>query len=192
MLTRLTSWFGRPSGSRAASTERRAQNGLQRAYRDLLLENQVLTEGQRRLSERLERAEKRLAESPTAQRLIRTQREALTDKSLKLRQQELLNRRLDERCRDLQRDYRRQRKRLEREAAARQDLERQLEFSVQTSATLEQQLVAARRDLATLTDRYYQLQARIDPALSSDRVVTADFQSATRDAGAGARLPRVQ
>jgi len=150
-------------------------SGLEHAYRELLLENQVLTESNRRLHDRLARAESGLVDTPASRQLIRAQRDALTDRSHKLREMLYANKTLQREQQKLQDNNRRLGEKLARQTAAVRPLEQQLEASQAEVVTLKQQLAEQRRELAMLTDRYYQLQARMDPALSADRVVKVDF-----------------
>ena len=59
---------------------------LEQAYRALILENHVLAETNERLHERLTRIEAGLEESPAAKQLIRAQRNALAERSHRLRE----------------------------------------------------------------------------------------------------------
>jgi chromosome segregation ATPase len=163
------------AGGRQANAPGLTDAALEQAYRELLLENQVLTESNRRLHDRLARAESGLVDTPASRQLIRAQRDALTDRSRQLRELHYANRTLQRERQKLQDNNRRLAEKLARQAASVRPLERQLEASQAEVVTLKQQLGDQRRELATLTDRYYQLQARIDPALSADRVVKVDF-----------------
>lgn len=148
---------------------------LEQAYRDLLLENQVLIESNHRLHERLARAESGLSDSPAAKQLIRTQRDALADSSRKLREAQYENQNLRRRYRKLQDETRKLAEALSGRSTDVPKLKAQLTASRKEATEVRQQLVEAKRELAMLTDRYYQLQARIDPALSADRVINAEF-----------------
>jgi chromosome segregation ATPase len=149
----------------------RAGAELEQAYRELLLENQVLLESNHRLHERLARAEGGLSESPAAKQLIRMQRDALADRSRQLREAQYANHALRRRYRKLQEETRRLAEALSRRSRDVPGLKDQVAASQNEANELRQQLAKAKGELAMLTDRYYQLQARIDPALSADRVV---------------------
>lgn len=165
------------SGGDAQGAASSAMTGiaLEQAYRDLLLENQVLVESNRRLHERLARAESGLTESPAAKQLIRTQRNALADRSHQLREAEYANQELRRRFAKLQDETRRLAEANARRATTAPRLKSELAASQKQTDVLREELGKAKRELALLTDRYYQLQARIDPAVSADRVINADF-----------------
>ena len=148
---------------------------LEQAYRDLLLENQVLVESNRRLHERLARAEGGQSESPAAQQLIRTQRNALAERSHQLREANYANKELRRRYAKLQEETRRLAEAHAQRATTTPRLKSALAASEKQARELQDELRRVRTELATLTDRYYQLQARIDPAVSADRVVNGDF-----------------
>ena len=148
---------------------------LEQAYRDLLLENQVLTESNRRLHDRLVHAENGLVDTPASRQLIRAQRNALIDRSRELREQQYANKTLQREHQQLKDSNRRMAEKLAKQAAAAEAMKRQLASSLAEAESLKQELTQSRRKEAMLTDRYYQLQARLDPALSADRVVKVDF-----------------
>jgi predicted RNase H-like nuclease (RuvC/YqgF family) len=160
---------GASAGGESATTP--SGSALEQAYRELLLENQVLTESNQRLHERLARAEDGLEESPAARQLIRAQRAAITERTHKLRELQYANTELQRQ----QRKVLEQNRRLQENLAGQTAEAGQLEARDREISALQQQLVEKRRELAMLTDRYYQLQSRIDPALSADRVINADF-----------------
>ena len=148
---------------------------LERAYRQLLLDHQVLTESNQRLLERVERAEKGQGESPAARQLIRAQRDALADRSRQLRELQYANKSLQREKDKLSETNRLLKERLARTAADGAPLARELDAARREIEELKGQLMEKRRELALLTDRYYQLQSRVDPALSADRVINAEF-----------------
>lgn len=167
--------FGRASSDGSESATAPSGSALEQAYRDLLLENQVLSESNRSLHERLARAEEGLEESPAARQLIRAQRAAITERTHKLRELQYANTDLQRRQRKLLTQNRRLEQMLARKAAEAEPLAGQLKASQREVSELQQKLAEQRRELAMLTDRYYQLQSRVDPALSADRVINADF-----------------
>lgn len=148
---------------------------LEDAYRNLLLENQMLTESNDRLHARLAEAEAGLGESPAAKQLIQAQRSALVERTHKLRELQYANKTLERERDKLRLSHRRLKTQLRDATAAVQPLSQRLEDQQREVATLKQQLTEKRRELAMLTDRYYQLQSRVDPKLSADRVINADF-----------------
>mgnify|MGYP000246471607 CR=1 FL=1 len=62
-------------------------DALEQAYRDLILENQLLVDSNQRLHQRIAQIEAGLSESPAAKQLIRAQRNALAERSRELRPQ---------------------------------------------------------------------------------------------------------
>ena len=84
--TKLARQSGAFATDESGAPGRLSGSSLEQAYRDLLLENQVLVESNQRLHERLARTESGLEESPAAKQLIRSQRNALADRSHKLRE----------------------------------------------------------------------------------------------------------
>jgi len=89
-------WFGRsrmrPTSDSAPSKvlkgKRLTGAELEKAYRDLLLEHQVLAESNTRLHERITRLEASRGESPAEKELIGAQRDALVERSRRLRELE--------------------------------------------------------------------------------------------------------
>jgi len=136
---------------------------LEQAYRDLMLENQLLVESNEQLHERLARMQAGLEESPAAKQLIQAQRKALAERSHRLRevQYENLN---------LQREQKRLVKENQRLAASlarhMHDIQPLLNQEQLSRRELEEAKAALRKksdQLATLTDKYYQLEARSKP-----------------------------
>lgn len=80
---------------------------LEQAYRDLLLQNQVLAESNMRLHDRLARRDSGLEESPAARELIRAQRNALAERSHRLRETEYENKELKRKQKKLYEENRR-------------------------------------------------------------------------------------
>lgn len=147
-----------PSGKR-----RLEGASLEQAYRELLLENQVLAESNARLHERLAMREDGLEDTPATLELVRAQRNALAERSHRLRELEYENKRL-------QRDLRKLGDEQHRTAALVVQLRGEIEPARQRLAACQRELEAARdslreksRELASLTDRYYQLEARTGP-----------------------------
>lgn len=152
-----------------------AGSDLERAYRQLLLDHQVLIESNQRLLDRVERAEKGQGESPAARQLIRAQRDALADRSRQLRESQYVNKSLqreNDRLTEVNRSLEEQ---LARASAETAPLAEELDATRRELEVLREELVDKRRELALLTDRYYQLQSKLDPALSADRVINAEF-----------------
>jgi len=140
---------------------------LENAYRELMLENQMLSESNERLHERLARIESGMQESPAAQQLIRAQRNALAERSHRLREVQYENLNL-----------KRERKKLAREnqklAVDLQRYMRDIQPLLEQDGLRRRELDEAKamlreksNELARLTDRYYQLEARTKPVSSA-------------------------
>ncbi len=134
---------------------------LEQAYRDLLLENQVLAESNQRLYERLSRHEVGIEESPIAGELMRVQRDALVERSRHMRELAYQTKNFErEKQRLLANNSRLAAALAQREAQIRKLHQRQeTDALALTEAKLA--LREARNELAKITDRYYQLEARM-------------------------------
>jgi myosin heavy subunit len=136
---------------------------LEQAYRDLMLENQMLVESNEHLHERLARVEAGLEESPAAKQLIRAQRNALAERSHRLREVQYENLNLKREQKKLVKENQRLAASLARHM---QDIQPLLNQEQLSRRELEEAKAALRKksdQLATLTDQYYQLEARSKP-----------------------------
>ncbi|MCW9078919.1 MAG: hypothetical protein OQK74_07075 [Gammaproteobacteria bacterium] len=136
---------------------------MEQAYRDLMLENQMLVESNEHLHERLARVEAGLEESPAAKQLIRAQRNALAERSHRLREVQYENLNLKREQKKLVKENQRLAASLARHMHDIQPLLSQEKLS---QRELEEAKAALRKksdQLATLTDKYYQLEARSKP-----------------------------
>jgi len=136
---------------------------LEQAYRDLMLENQVLAESNERLHERLARVEAGLEESPAAKQLIRAQRNALAERSHRLREVQYENLSLKREQKRLAEENRKLSASLSRHM---QDIQPILDQEKLNQRELEEARAALREktnELAKLTHQYYQLEARSKP-----------------------------
>lgn len=136
---------------------------LEQAYRDLLLENQVLAESNQRLHERLARRDSGLEESPAAKELIRAQRNALAERSRRLRELEYENKGLQREQKKLVEENRKLAASLARHMQDIQPLLRKDESSRRELADTKAALREKINELHRLTDKYYQLEARSKP-----------------------------
>jgi len=136
---------------------------LEQAYRDLLLENQVLAESNERLHERLARRESGLEESPAARELISAQRKAIAERSGRLRQVEYENAQLKREQNRLFEENRRLSASLARHMRDIQPLLRKGELSRRELEDTKAALREKTNELLRLTDKYYQLEARSKP-----------------------------
>lgn len=133
---------------------------LEQAYRDLILENQLLVDGNQRLHQRIAQIEAGLSESPAAKQLIRAQRNALAERSSQLREVRYENLNLK---REQKRMHAENRKLAASLARHMQDIQPLLHKEELSRRELEEAKAALREksnELAKLTDKYYQLEAR--------------------------------
>lgn len=136
---------------------------LEQAYRDLLLENQMLAESNEHLHERLSRRERGLEESPAARQLIDAQRKLLAERSRRLRELEFESKRLKRERNRLVEENRRLAASLTRHMQDMQPLLRKQEDSRRELEEVKAALRDKTTELLRLTDKYYQLEARSDP-----------------------------
>lgn len=135
---------------------------LEHAYRELLLENQMLRETNDQLGMALEQQDGLERDLQQAEQLIIAQRDALAERARRMRETEFENKSL----------LRSQRKLKDREAEIQTRLERQLEEARSlrgrlkaTTGTLEHaraELHEKEAELAKLADRCYQLEAVLE------------------------------
>ena len=148
---------------------------LEQAYRNLLMENLVLVESNRRLHERLARQDAGLEDSPATRQLLQAQRNALAERSHRLRELEYENKQLTRNYKKLSEQH----QRLlgqgggDRDEVAR--LRRELERCKAELAETRTALHEKSSDLLQLTDRYYQLEARIKPKLPTTQAANGHF-----------------
>ena len=161
-----------PQPSVAGGAERRLSGAeLEQAYRNLMMENLVLSESNQRLHERLARREEGLEESPAARELIRAQRNALAERSHRMRELEYENKQLQ-----------RERKKWIEENERLLGRLQQLEGADQRGAEYRRELAevkaalrAKTNELLTMTDRYYQLEARLTISVPTTSAANGDF-----------------
>jgi len=148
---------------------------LEQAYRNLMMENIVLTDSNERLHQRLARLERGLEESPAAKQLIRAQRNALAERSHRLRQLEYQNKQLQREQKRIRDENRRLRERLERLAPGQQEQRYDYETCLQELAEARAALRRKDHEMLDLTDRYYRLQADRSPVLPSTPAANGEF-----------------
>ena len=136
---------------------------LEQAYRNLMLENQLLAESNTRLHDRIVKAEAGLTESPAAKRLIRTQRNALAERSRRLRELQYENLSLKREQKQMREENRKLAASLARHMQDIQPLLHREELSRRELEEAKVALREKRNELAKLTDKYYQLEARSMP-----------------------------
>lgn len=138
-------------------------SALERAYRELMLENQVLVESNERLHERLARQENGLEDSPAARQLIRAQRNALAERSHRMRELEYENQKLKRDQKKLTEENRKLAASLANHMQDIQPLLQKDEVSQRELAEAKAALRSKTNELHKLTDKYYQLEAKSGP-----------------------------
>jgi chromosome segregation ATPase len=148
---------------------------LEQAYRELMLQNQLLAESNEHLHERLARMEAGLEESPAAKQLIRAQRNALAERSHRLREVQYENLNLKREQKKLVKENQKLTAGLARHMQDIQPLRNKEQLS---RCQLEEATAALRHksdQLAKLTDKYYQLEARSKPRPPTSSAVNGRF-----------------
>lgn len=147
---------------------------LEQAYRELLLENQMLAESNQRLHERLKNPENGNDELPAARELIREQRNALAERSRRLRE-------LEYEVKQYQREKKKLLVRTRQLAALVAQKDERIRESTRRHETdglalaeAKMALREAKNELAKLTDKYYQLEAQFHRQ-SPGSVANGDF-----------------
>ena len=128
-----------------------------------MLENHVLAETNERLHERLARIEANIEESPAAKQLIRAQRNALAERSHRLREVQYENLHLKREKNKLVEENQKLASSLARHMQDIQPLLNQEQISRRELEEAKAALREKSNALARLTDRYYQLEARSKP-----------------------------
>jgi len=149
--------------SRESTAVKLTGTALEQAYRDLMLENQVLAESNQRLHERLMRQEEGLEDSPATRQLVRAQRNALAERSHRLRELEYENQTLKRDQKKLVDENRKLAASLARHMQDIQPLLHQEEVSRQKLVEAKAALRSKTNELLKLTDKYYQLEAKTSP-----------------------------
>ncbi|HOP16987.1 MAG: hypothetical protein KDI22_09710 [Gammaproteobacteria bacterium] len=136
---------------------------LEQAYRNLLVENMVLVESNARLHDRLSRRDSGLEESPAAKQLIRAQRDALAERSHRLRELEYENKRLIREQKKQAEERDRLAGELKRALRDVEPLRRQVDTYRRELGDVKAELRDKNNELLKITDRYYQMEARNRP-----------------------------
>lgn len=148
---------------------------LEQAYRELMLENQVLVESNLRLHERLARRQNGLEDSPATRELVRAQRNALADRSHQLRETRYENEQLRRKQKKLFEENRRLSASLAKHMEDIQPLLRREELNRRELAEAQEKLRQKSGELAKLTDKYYQLEARSKPRPPPSSAANCEF-----------------
>lgn len=166
---------GAKSAADAAAPGRLSGAELEQAYRDLLLENQVLAESNERLHDKLMRRDRSFEDSPAARELIRAQRNALAERSRQMRELEYENKQLKREHSRLMDENRRLANSIARHMEELQPLLRKEEAARRELAKARAELRERSNELARLTDRFYQLEARTKPQPPTSTAANSDF-----------------
>lgn len=176
LLQRLVGGKGRAKAAAGgAATGRLSGAELEQAYRDLLLENQVLAESNQHLSDRLMQRQRGFEDSPAARELIRAQRNALAERSRLMRELEYQNKQLKREHNRLIEENRRLASSLARHMDDLQPLLRKEEAARRDLARARAELREKTNELARLTDRLYQLEARMKPQPPTSSAANSNF-----------------
>ena len=150
-------------------------SALEQAYRDLLLENQVLAETNQRLHERLLRRQSGAEESPAARELIQAQRHALAERSRRMRELEYENKQLKREQKNLIDENRQLSASLARQMQDMQPLSKNHESSRRELEETKASLREKTNQLLRMTDKYYQLKARNRPQAPAGSAANSDL-----------------
>jgi len=149
-------------------------SALEQAYRDLLLDNQVLAEANQRLHDRQVRHADDANAPPAARELIQAQRNALAERSRRMRELEYENTQLKREHKELLEEHRKLSAGLARHMQDIQPLLRKEKLARRKLAEAKSALRDKRNELHRLTDKYYQLEARTRPQQPST-AANSDF-----------------
>ena len=172
---RAAAVFNRGKGKGTVAETGLKGTALEQAYRELMLENQLLLESNEHLHERISRIEAGLEESPAAKQLIRAQRNALAERSHRLREVQYENINLKREQKKLVKENQKLAASLARRM---QDVQPLLNREQLSRRELEEAKAALRKksdELAKLTHKYYQLEARSKPRRRSGSAVNSRF-----------------
>ncbi|MCB1788025.1 MAG: hypothetical protein H6955_08010 [Chromatiaceae bacterium] len=150
-------------------------DALEQAYRDLLVEFQLLAETNQRLHERLARRERGHEESPAARELIQAQRNALAERSRRMRELEYENVQLKREQKRIVDESRRLSASLAKQGQEAALLVRRDELSQRELAAAKAALREKNNELLRLTDKYYQLEARSKQPAPMPTAANSDF-----------------
>lgn len=135
---------------------------LEQAYRQLLVENQILRENNQQLGNTLERENVAKDGLDTAEQLIRAQRNALAERSHRMREIEYAYKNLLREQKKQAETNRQLRAQLERLVKEAQALRRQHDATVTELKDARALLDDRNDELARMTERYFQLEAAIE------------------------------
>ena len=148
----------------AAAPTNLSGSALEQAYRDLLLENQVLAETNQRLHERLLRRESGAEESPATRQLIQAQRHALAERSRRLRELEYANKQLQREQKQLINENRQLSASLAHQVQGVRPLQRGDSASRRELEEARDALREKTEQLLRLTDEFKRFKARNGPS----------------------------
>lgn len=135
---------------------------LEQAYRDLLVEAQMLRQHNLELGVTLERQSLEQSDAQAADQLIRAQRNALAERSRRMREAEFENKKLLRAQKKLQAEYQQIHAQLERQVRQVQVLQQRYHACSNDLRETRAELETKKGELAAMTDRYYQLESAIE------------------------------
>ncbi|MCB1775243.1 MAG: hypothetical protein KDI88_16645 [Gammaproteobacteria bacterium] len=135
---------------------------LEQAYRNLLVEVQMLRQHNLELGVTLERQSLEQSDAQAADQLIRAQRNALAERSRRMREAEFDNKKLQRAQKKLQAEYQQLHVQLERHVKQVQILQQRYHACSNELRDTRADLEAKQGELNAMTERYYQLESAIE------------------------------
>jgi predicted RNase H-like nuclease (RuvC/YqgF family) len=167
---------GGDAALRRAAADGHLRGGeLEQAYRELLLEHQVLAESNERLVERLARRQKGGGDPQAHEELLRVQRNALVERSHRLRELEYANKQLQREHSKLAQENQRLRAELERQERETRALAQREQTRRRELAQLQAALRDKTSELVTMSRRYYQPAAQPQAPRRPSSAANGDF-----------------
>jgi chromosome segregation ATPase len=135
---------------------------LEQAYRELLVEVQMLRQHNVELGVALERQSLEQNNAAATDQLIRAQRSALAERSHRMREAEFETKRLARAQKKIEADYQLLRVQLERHVKQVQLLQQRYHACSNELRDTRAELASKQGELEAMTDRYYQLESAIE------------------------------
>jgi len=135
---------------------------LEQAYREMLVEVQMLRQHNLELGVTLERQSLEQSDSQAADQLIRAQRNALAERSRRMRDAEFENKKLLRAQKKIQAEYQQLHVQLERHVRQVQMLQQRYHACSNELRDTRAALESKQGELEAMTDRYYQLESAIE------------------------------
>jgi chromosome segregation ATPase len=135
---------------------------LEQAYRELLVEVQMLRQHNVELGVALERQGLEQNNAAATDQLIRAQRSALAERSHRMREAEFENKKLVRAQKKIEADYQQLHAQLERHVKQVQMLQQRYHACSNELRDTRAELASKQGELEAMTDRYYQLESAIE------------------------------